>query len=137
MSGVRGLPTRLVLAGLLVATLLMAGVVSFYASSDPDGLNRVAEDEGFASTESEHTSSDSPLSDYAVSGVDDERLSGGLAGVAGVAVVLLLTGGITYAVRRRPGSGPATDTGTGTGTGVGADPGTGTGAAHPSDAEAR
>ena len=100
----RGLPTRLVLAGLLVATLLLAGVVSFYASSDPDGLNRVAEDEGFASTESEHTSADGPLSDDEGAGVDAERLSGGLAGLAGVVVVLLLTGGIAYAVRRRPGA---------------------------------
>lgn len=111
MSGMRGIPTRLVLAGLLVATLLMAGVVSFYASSDPDGLNRVAEDEGFASTESEHTSSDSPLADYAVAGVDDERLSGGLAGVAGAGVVLLITGGIAYAVRRRGDSAASRDQG--------------------------
>ncbi len=111
MSGVRGLPTRMVLAGLLIATLLMAGVVSFYASSDPDGLNRVAEDEGFASTESEHTSADSPLADYAVAGVEDERLSGGLAGVAGAGVVLLVTAGIAYAVRRRGGLAASHDQG--------------------------
>ncbi len=105
MSRPRGrVPTRLVLAGLLVATLLMAGVVSFYASSAPDGLDRVSQDEGFASTEKEHGSAGSPLSDYAVDGVDDERVSGGLAGVLGVGVVLVLTAGIAYAVRRRPGS---------------------------------
>lgn len=125
----RGLPTRVVLAGLLVAALLMAGVVSFYASSDPDGLNRVAEDEGFASTESEHASADSPLSDYAVAGVEDERLSGGLAGVAGVVVVLLLTGGIAYAVRRRSSDA------SGTGTATGSDPLTR--ADDAADAEAR
>ena len=46
--------TRSVLvAGLLVA-LLLAGFVSFYASSDPDGLNRVAQDKGFADTEEDH-----------------------------------------------------------------------------------
>jgi hypothetical protein len=123
VTGVRGLPTRLVLAGLLVATLLMAGVVSYYASSDPDGLNRVAEDEGFASTESEHSSSDSPLADYAVSGVEDERLSGGLAGVTGAGVVLLITGGIAYAVRRRAGSAVGDDQGSA--------------ANDPADAEAR
>ena len=32
---------------------------------------------------------------------DDERLSGGLAGVVGVLLVLVLAGGITYVVRRR------------------------------------
>ncbi|WP_240917148.1 PDGLE domain-containing protein [Nocardioides sp. HDW12B] len=104
MSRLRGrVPTRLVLAGLLVATLLMAGVVSFYASSAPDGLDRVSQDEGFAATEKEHGSAGSPLSDYTVDGVEDERVSGGLAGVLGVGVVLTLTAGIAYAVRRRPG----------------------------------
>ena len=34
------------LAGLL-ASLLLAGVASFYASSSPDGLEKVAEDIGF------------------------------------------------------------------------------------------
>lgn len=112
MSRLRGrVPTRLVLAGLLVATLLMAGVVSFYASSDPDGLDRVSQDEGFADTAQDHAASDGPLSDYAVSGVDDARVSGGLAGVLGVGIVLVLTGGIAYAVRRRPGSEPGSESG--------------------------
>jgi cobalt/nickel transport system permease protein len=43
----------------------------------------------------------SPLADYAVTGVGSERLSGGLAGVVGVAVTLLLVGGLTLLVRRR------------------------------------
>ena len=43
----------LVVVGVLVA-LLLAGVASYYASSDPDGLNRVAEDQGIAQTEREH-----------------------------------------------------------------------------------
>lgn len=114
MSGLRGrVPTRLVLAGLLVATLLLAGVVSFYASSAPDGLDRVSQDEGFAATEKDHGSAGSPLSDYAVDGVEDERVSGGLAGVLGVGVVLVLTAGIAYAVRRRPGGADRTRNETG------------------------
>ena len=36
---------------------------------------------------------DSPLADYGVSGVDDGRLSGGLAGVIGVAVTLVIAAG--------------------------------------------
>ncbi len=103
-------PTRLVLAGLLLTTLLLAGVVSFYASSDPDGLDRVSQDEGFAATEEDHDASGSPLSGYAVDGVEDDRVSGGLAGLLGVGVVLVLTGGIAYAVRRRPGSTPGART---------------------------
>jgi hypothetical protein len=90
----------LVLAGLLVA-LLLAGVVSFYASRSPDGLNRVAEDKGFSDTQTKHASDGSPLAGYGTKGVTDERLSRGLAGVAGCVVVLALAGGLTYVVRRR------------------------------------
>jgi cobalt/nickel transport protein len=90
------------LAGLLVA-LLIAGVGSYYASSSPDGLEWSAEKEGFLDTAEDSATADSPLADYAVSGVDDGRLSGGLAGVVGVAVTLVLVGGITLLVRRRNG----------------------------------
>ena len=107
-----------VVVGVLVA-LVLAGVVSFYASSEPDGLDRVSRDEGFAATEKEHGSSGSPLSDYAVDGVDDERVSGGLAGVLGVGVVLVLTAGIAYAVRRRPDSPPEAEAEAGAGAGAG------------------
>jgi cobalt/nickel transport system permease protein/cobalt/nickel transport protein len=101
---VRGLPTRaLVLTGLLVA-LLLAGVVSHYASSRPDGLNRVAQDKGFAATQREHASHDGLFAGYGTKGVDDARLSGGLAGVAGCVVVLTLVGGLTLVVRRRGGA---------------------------------
>lgn len=98
----RRLPTRIVLAGLFVAALLLAGVVSFYASGSPDGLERVAENKGFSDTASEHAAADGPMADYQTSGVENERLSGGVAGVTGALVVLLLAGGLAYAVRRRP-----------------------------------
>lgn len=101
----RSVPLRLVLGGLLLAALLLAGVASYHASSDPDGLNRVAEDEGFAATEEDHAAAEGPLAGYETAGVDNARLSGGLAGVAGAGVVLLVMGGVAYAVRRR-GPGP-------------------------------
>lgn len=87
-------------AGLIVA-LLVAGVVSFYASSHPDGLEFVAEKTGFADSAEESATSDSPLADYRTKGVDDERLSGGLAGVLGSLLVLVLAGGLAFVVRRR------------------------------------
>lgn len=93
--------TRIVvLLGLMVA-LVLAGVVSHYASSSPDGLNRVAVDEGFAKGEKAHPLGDSPLSGYAVKGVDDDRLSGGLAGMAGVGATFALGAALTMAVRRK------------------------------------
>jgi cobalt/nickel transport protein len=88
------------LAGLLVA-LLVAGVGSYYASAQPDGLERTAQQEGFGDTARDSATADSPLADYAVAGVDDARLSGGLAGVIGVAVTLVVAGGLTLLVRRR------------------------------------
>ena len=93
------------LAGLLLA-LLIAGVGSYYASSSPDGLEKSAEEEGFGHTAEDSAVADSPLADYAVSGVDDGRLSGGLAGVVGVAVTLALAGGLALVLRRRTGHAP-------------------------------
>ncbi|GAA1476309.1 hypothetical protein GCM10009623_07550 [Nocardioides aestuarii] len=92
------------LSGLLVA-LVLGGVVSFYASSHPDGLEYVAEEVGFIDSAGDHAAADGPMADYAVKGVDDQRLAGGLAGVIGIGVTLLLAGGIAFAVRRRGGSG--------------------------------
>jgi cobalt/nickel transport system permease protein len=74
-----------VVGGLLVA-LGLAFFVSPYASGDPDGLNKVAVDQGFADAESDHASAQSPLAGYGVEGVGDETLSTGLAGIVGVAV---------------------------------------------------
>jgi cobalt/nickel transport protein len=95
------------LAGLLL-TLVIAGFVSYHASSSPDGLEWAAGETGFADTARDSATADSPLADYAVSGVDDGRLSGGLAGVVGVAVTLVLAGGLTLVLRRRTGR-PAAD----------------------------
>jgi cobalt/nickel transport protein len=85
----------------VVAALLLAGVVSFYASSSPDGLEYVAEKTGFLDAAEEHPARDSPFADYGTRGVENERLSGGIAGVVGSLVVLALAGGLGYAVRRR------------------------------------
>lgn len=85
----------------LLAAAVVAGFVSYYASSKPDGLSKVAEDKGFASQEKEHKLGDGPLADYGVKDVDNERLSGGLAGLIGVGATLAVGGGLFWAVRRR------------------------------------
>lgn len=86
--------TRLFLiAGLLVAVGL-ALVVSGFASGSPDGLERVAGDKGFLETAQDHLFADGPLADYAVKGVDNERLSTGLSGLVGV----LITFGVGLAL---------------------------------------
>jgi hypothetical protein len=93
----------LVSTGLLVSALL-AGVVSFYASGHPDGLEHVAGTLGFGTTARDSAAAGSPLAGYAVSAVDDPRLSGGLAGLVGVVVVGLAMAGLVLLLRRRRGS---------------------------------
>ncbi len=85
----------------LLAALLIAGFGSYYASAHPDGLEYVAGETGFLDSADEAKTADSPLADYQTKGVEDERLGGGIAGVAGVLVVLLLMGGLAFALRRR------------------------------------
>lgn len=97
----RTVPFRWVAVGIAVVALLLAGVVSYYASAHPDGLEYVAGKTGFLDSASEHGAADGPLADYGTKGVDNERLSGGLAGVIGTVVVLVLAGGLALVVRRR------------------------------------
>jgi hypothetical protein len=88
-----------VAAGLLVAVLL-AFVGAPHASSEPDGLNKVAADEGFADQQQAHALEDGPTAGYQVKGVHDDRLSTGLAGVLGVGVTFGLGYGLLVLVRR-------------------------------------
>jgi cobalt/nickel transport protein len=88
-------------AGFLVS-LFLAGVVSFYASSDPDGLEKVAEDIGFIETAKDHTYADGALADYGVKGIDNERASVGLAGVIGVVGTAVVGGALFTFIARKP-----------------------------------
>ncbi|MBK3646222.1 energy-coupling factor ABC transporter permease [Streptomyces sp. MBT33] len=85
----------------LATSLVLAGFVSFYASSSPDGLEKVAHDKGIDQKARRHTSADSPLADYGVKDVEDARLSGGLAGVIGVGVTVVAGSAVFWVVRRR------------------------------------
>lgn len=89
----------LVVAG-LVLSLLLAGGLSFYASSQPDGFEKAAGKIGFLDTAEESPLKGSPLAEYGVSGIDNERLSGGLAGVIGVTATAAISFAIFYGMRR-------------------------------------
>ncbi|MFG2120585.1 energy-coupling factor ABC transporter permease [Streptomyces sp. NPDC048710] len=88
----------------LVASLVLAGFVSFYASADPDGLEKIAHDQGIDKKTEQHAAADSPLADYGVKDVSNARLSGGLAGVIGVGVTVVAGSAVFWAVRRRRGA---------------------------------
>jgi cobalt/nickel transport protein len=89
MSGRRPSTRRLVTVGVVVS-LLVAGVVSYHVAAGL-GLDSSARDSATAG---------SPLADYAVRGLDGP-LAGGLAGVAGLAVVGLVMWLLVLYVRRR------------------------------------
>jgi len=102
------------LAGGLLVALLLAGVVSNFASGSPDGLDATAR-EGctfdshgeitggtcMLQQEQAHQLADSPLADYGIRGIDNPYLSTGLAGVLGVLVTFAIGGGVFWLVRRR------------------------------------
>ncbi len=93
--------TLAVFVGLALAVAFaLAFFVSPYASSEPDGLERVAIDSGFADQAREHALADGPLADYSVSGVDGAGLSTSLAGLIGVTLCFLVGLSVVWVVRR-------------------------------------
>jgi PDGLE domain len=102
---VRSPNLRMFLVGGLLVTVGLALVVSGFASSSPDGLEKVAEDKGFLETAKDHPFADGPLADYTVRGVDNQRLGTGLSGLIGVLITFGL-GLATFALVRARRSGP-------------------------------
>lgn len=84
--------SKWVAAGLVIA--LIVAFFSFTASSDPDGLERVAGDQGFLGTALEPIYK--LLPDYTVPFIENEMVSGIVAVIAGTLVVF----GLTYLVGR-------------------------------------
>lgn len=68
---------------LFVTAVVIAGALSWFASSAPDGLERIAEDLGFAAKAGESAYSIMP--DYTIPGVNG-FWSNALAGIVGVCV---------------------------------------------------
>lgn len=89
---------RLVWAGGLILALALA-VLSPLASSHPDGLEWVAEQQGFLEAAQGPTYEIIP--DYVLPGVSDEALATILAGVVGVVIVFAVAVSIAYTRRRR------------------------------------
>lgn len=93
--------TRTVLVVGALLSVLVAGVLSGWASTTPDGLEHVAQSLGFADSARDSATSGSPLADYTAP-VGEGRLSGGVAGVLGVVVVALVMAGLLAWLRRPP-----------------------------------
>lgn len=99
--------------GALLVALLLAGVVSSFASANPDGLDSVSQrgctvaeeeitgGECIAQGAADHELADSPLADYGIAGIDNPYLSTGLSGILGVLATFAVGYGIFWLVRRR------------------------------------
>ena len=85
--------------GSVSAAVVVGVVVSQFAASNPDGLERVAIDNGFEESATDHALDSSWFSDYATAGISNESVSLAVAGVAGICITLLVGGGVVSASR--------------------------------------
>ena len=104
--------TGFIIAGLLVS-LLLAGVVSSFASGDPDGLDTAILDGCTLDAEGEITGGDciaqecreheigGPFADYAAGFIGDEFAATAVSGVVGVLAAFTVAGGLFWLLRRR------------------------------------
>ena len=83
-SGGRG-GRRWWIIGIVISVLIVV-VLAPRASSDPDGLERVAEDTGFIGQAENVVAG--LLGDYAIPGLDDPAVSTVLSGLLGLAIIL-------------------------------------------------
>lgn len=86
----------------LLLSLGLAAFVSPFASSAPDGLDRVAQDRKFEEkAEGAAVWTRAPCADYKVQGVSSASISTGLAGAAGTLLVFACAMGLARAVARK------------------------------------
>ncbi len=87
----------------LAVAVGLATAISPFASSSPDGLEKVAEKKAFLDDGKLHSiQDDSPIPDYAFPGIDNARVATGVAGFVGSLLVFAIGFGIaTLLIRRR------------------------------------
>jgi hypothetical protein len=86
--------------GLALAVGLATGL-SPWADGSPDGLEKVAESQGFLAEGRLNAIQDgSPVPDYAFPGIGNERLATAVAGFVGTIGVFLLGTAVVWLVRR-------------------------------------
>lgn len=89
-----------ILLGLLMAVIL-AILISPFASPWPDGLERVAEDKGFLEKGEGKPALTSPVPDYSWPGIKNEKLATSVAGVMGTLLVFGLGLGVAKLLKRQ------------------------------------
>jgi len=79
--------------------LILAMVVSPFASPFLDGLEKVAEDKGFLEKGEEAVLS-SPIPDYVWPGIDNETVATSVAGMAGTIITLMVGWALAAVIKR-------------------------------------
>lgn len=97
----RRISTRSFTIGALVVAALVAGVVSLWASSNPDGLEFVATSLGFHHVQHASVTAGSPLAHYETTGVAIPWLSTATAGLIGCAATFGLAWLVGRVAKRR------------------------------------
>lgn len=97
----RRIPLLLFIGVSLAVAIGLATAVSPWASPHPDGLERVAEDNGFAGAGTlASLQESSPVPDYAFPGIEDPRVATGIAGFAGTLGIFLCMLALAWLLRR-------------------------------------
>ncbi|MBC8093732.1 MAG: PDGLE domain-containing protein [Pseudonocardia sp.] len=97
--------------GFLIIALLIAGGLSYFAASTPDGLDSATlagctldedgEPDGgtcIAQNAQDHPLAEGPFADYSLAGGEGTV---GIAGIVGVLVTLVIAGGLFWVLRKR------------------------------------
>ncbi len=85
----------------LIVALFLGVLISPFASSWLDGLERVAEDKNFLEKGEGEPLVESPVPDYLFPGVKNERVATALAGAAGTLLTFAVAFALAAALRRR------------------------------------
>jgi hypothetical protein len=107
---------KTVMLSFLVVALLLSGVVSYWASTAPDGLDKAMTQSGLLAAEQPRgaasevgqspAKSTAPLADYRVRGIASPFVSNALAGVGGTLLVLVIVLGLGRFLRKRNAAAP-------------------------------
>jgi hypothetical protein len=98
----RNLSLRIFFVLALAVAVGLGVAASPFASSSPDGLEKVAAEKGFLDDGRLHSiQDDSPIPDYALPGIDDARVATGLAGFLGTIAVAVIGSGLGWMFHRR------------------------------------
>ncbi|KPJ68564.1 hypothetical protein AMJ44_06345 [candidate division WOR-1 bacterium DG_54_3] len=85
---------------IILLSILIAILAAFFASSNPDGLEKVAENLGFIDRGIERSSA---MTDYSIPFIYQEGISTSIAGILGIFIILGLFWATALFLRKRAG----------------------------------